>query len=75
MPTSILIDRKIKFKLYEEYWIIDPKNKFLEQYVLIEDKYSLEETYVKLEDYDMERIDENEKVEFKSAFKLVFLMN
>ena len=73
-PTSILRDRKIKFKLYEEYgikeyWIIDPANKVLEQYVLSEDKYNLQGTYVKLEDYDIERINEDEKLEFKSSFK------
>jgi Uma2 family endonuclease len=73
-PTSVSRDRKLKFNLYEkygvkEYWIIDPVNKVLEQYILVEGKYSLEGTYVKLEDYDIERINEEEKLDFKSSFK------
>lgn len=73
-PTSVSRDRKIKFNLYQkygvkEYWIIDPVNKVLEQYVLIDGKYSLEGTFVKLEDYDKERLNEEEKSEFKLTFK------
>ena len=41
----------------------------LEQYVLIDGKYSLEGTFVKLEEYDKERINEEEILEFKSSFK------
>ena len=73
-PTSVIRDRKLKFKLYEkykvqEYWIIDPVNRVIEQYILIDGKYSLEGTYTKLNDFDMERLSQRDKDDFKISFK------
>ncbi|MCQ2023072.1 Uma2 family endonuclease [Clostridium butyricum] len=69
-PTSVIRDRKLKFKLYEkykvqEYWIIDPVNRVIEQYLLIDGKYSLEGTYIKLNDFDMESLSQRDKEDFK----------
>ncbi len=45
-PSSIKLDRRTKFKLYErtgvaEYWIIDPKNQSIEVYGRTEGVYDL----------------------------------
>lgn len=50
-PSSMKRDRLEKLKTYaayeiQEYWLIDPNQKFLEQYILEADKFELREVYV-----------------------------
>lgn len=74
-PTSIIRDRREKFKLYEkygvkEYWLVDYLSKSIEQYILVDEVYQLYNAFTILSEWDFEnRLSESEKETYTTIIK------
>ncbi len=66
------IKKKIIYEKYgvKEYWIVDPFSKSVEVYLLKENKLELDDVYSTYRDYELKKLNEEEKASIKKAIKL-----
>lgn len=73
-PSTVRYDRGHKKNAYakagvKEYWIVGISDRVIEVYLLKDGDLMLDDTYTLLQDYDLEKMNDEEKACFPTEFK------